>query len=134
MRPIGGFIIRMAVSKETDGGEQAVLAILSLVRRIPFPGKTETGWLETGSNFATRRGQTEHAVLARPFGREFAKTRDTHSIRQTTFDGRLDEVGCKECERDRHVDLAHAAVLSLRDRFNSDCRVRHEFAQPPSSC
>lgn len=56
-----------------------------------------------------RRGQTEHAVLARPFGREFAKTRDTHSIGQATFDGRLDEVGCKKRERDRHVDLAQTA-------------------------
>ena len=53
MRPFGGFIIRMAVSKETVGGEQAVLAILSLIRRIPFPGKTETGWRETGSNVTT---------------------------------------------------------------------------------
>lgn len=53
MRPIGGFIIRTAVSKETFAGEQAVLAILSLVRRIPFPTKTETSWRETGSKLAT---------------------------------------------------------------------------------
>ena len=80
-----------------------------------------------------RRGQTEHAVLARPFDREFAKTRDTHSIGQATFSGRLDEVGSKECKRDRHIDLAHAAVFSLSDRFNGDCRFGHELVQPPSS-
>ena len=77
---IGGFVIRVAVSTETIAGRSAILAALSLGRRIPFPGKTETGQRETGSNVAIRCGQTEHAVLVRPFGREIAKTRDTHSI------------------------------------------------------
>jgi hypothetical protein len=61
------------------------------------------------------RGQAEHAVLARPFGRKFAETRDTHSIGQTPLDGCLDEVGCKEGKRESHVDLAHAAALSTSD-------------------
>ena len=64
-----------------------------------------------------RRGQTEHAVLARPFGREFTKSRDTHSIRQAPLNRRLDEVGCKEGKRDRHVDLAQTAAFSLSDRL-----------------
>jgi len=41
-------------------------------------------------------GQTEHAVLAGPFRREFAKARDTHSIGQTAFNGCLDQVGRKK--------------------------------------
>jgi hypothetical protein len=32
MRPTGGFIVRVAVSKETVAGEQAILATLSLDR------------------------------------------------------------------------------------------------------
>ena len=79
------------------------------------------------------RGQTERAILAGPFGRKFAKTRDTHPIGQASFNGRLDEVGGKEGKRERHVDLAHAAALSLSDRLNIDRRFGHERIQPPSS-
>ena len=82
---------------------------------------------------ATRGGQTEHAVLARPFRRKFAETRDTHSIGQTPFNGRPDEIGCKECKRGRHIDLTHAATLSLSDRFNGDGGFSYELVQPPSS-
>ncbi len=35
---------------------------------------------------------------------------DSHAARQSTFDGGLDEIGRKEGERDRHVDLADAAA------------------------
>ena len=90
--------------------------------------------LETGSKMCRLwRGKSEHAVLARPFRREFAKARDTHSIGQAAFNSRLDQVGCKKGKRDRHVDLAYAAPLSLSDRVNSNHWLGLELIQPPSS-
>src|SRR4029079_8736987 len=80
-----------------------------------------------------KRGQTEHAALARPFGREFAKTRDAHSVGQAAFDGRLDQVGCEKGKRDRHVDVADAAAFSQGDRFNGDRWFGLKLIQPPSS-
>jgi hypothetical protein len=108
MRPIGGFSYLRSSLIETAEGRQAILAGLSLGLGIPFPGKRETGWRETGSTcgdyavWRLRGGQTEHAVLMRPFGRKFAETRDTHSM---GLDGCLDEVGCKEGKRERMLTL-----------------------------
>src|SRR5262245_26147947 len=134
MRPIGGFSYLRSCLIETAEGQ-----VGDFGRAVSGP-RNSVSW-ENRDRLARDRfevwrlggGQTEHAVLARPFGGKFAKTRDTHSIGQTPLDGCLDEVGCKEGERERHVDLAHAAALSLSDRFNSDRRFGHKLVQPPSS-
>ena len=58
------------------------------------------------------RNQTEHLTLARPFDREVAKSGHAHSVGKAPIDGRLDEIGREERERDRHVDLPHGALLT----------------------
>ena len=49
------------------------------------------------------------------------------------FDGGLDEVGCEEGERDRHVDLAHAAALALGDDFDACRGAGDEFIEPAAA-
>jgi hypothetical protein len=44
-----------------------------------------------------------------PDGEAVARSTDT---RRTRCSGRLDQIGCEEGERDRHVDLAEAALLA----------------------
>jgi hypothetical protein len=85
----------MAVSKETVAGKKAVLATLSLASWITFPGKTENLGEKPVRMYRPERGQTEHAVLARPFRRELAKMRDTHSNKKATFNGRLTRSGAR---------------------------------------
>ena len=43
MRPMGSFFIRVAVSAETVGGQEAIFRSRSLGLGIPFLRKTETG-------------------------------------------------------------------------------------------
>ncbi len=50
----------------------------------------------------------EHRVAAR-----------RRASRQAALDGRSDELWRKECERDRHVDLADAALLARRNLLTS---------------
>ena len=63
------------------------------------------------------RRKAEHLVLARPFGGQVGEASNAHAVRESPFDGGLDEIGCEEGERDRHVDLADAAALALGDAF-----------------
>ena len=73
-------------------------------------------------------------MLAGPFGGQFAESGHAHAMWQTSFDGRPDEVGCKESERDCHVDFARAAALAccncLDVRIGS-CNKLVEPAAPP---
>ena len=59
-------------------------------------------------------------MLARPHDRRVEQAGDADPVRQTSFDGGLDEVRCEEGERDRHVDVALAAGLPAGDTV--DCR------------
>jgi hypothetical protein len=43
-------------------------------------------------------------VLARPFGGQFGEASDTHTVRESAVDGRVDEIGREERKRDRHVN------------------------------
>ena len=54
-------------------------------------------------------------------------------MRQPTIDGRLHEVGRQEGERDRHVDLACAAALALRDTFDAGFCILDKLVEPSAA-
>jgi FtsP/CotA-like multicopper oxidase with cupredoxin domain len=54
----------------------------------------------------------------------------SNSARQTTFDNRLDQIGCEEGERDRHVDFADTALLARGDLFDICCSASGDFIEP----
>jgi hypothetical protein len=58
---------------------------------------------------------TEHRVLTRPRGRGVTQSRDADTVPQLPVDCCLDEDWGQKRKRDRHADLPHAAVFSLRD-------------------
>ena len=64
------------------------------------------------------------------FGRRIAETGNSNSARQTTFDSRLDQIGCEEGERDRHVDFADTALLARGDLFGICCSASDDFIEP----
>ena len=46
-------------------------------------------------------------------------------MRKATFDGRFDQIGCEEGQRDRHIDLSDAAVCPPSpsgEKFNAPFR------------
>ena len=77
-----------------------------------------------------RAGKTQHLALTGPFRGQVAESGHAHSVGETPIDGRLDEVGREERERDRHVDLPHAAALTFGDAFGIRSGIGHEFVEP----
>ena len=104
-------------------------------REIPFPGKQRL-WLQRAVRLSRlMRVEAEQLVLPRPFGRQIAKADEAHAVRQPALDRGLDEIGGKEGKRDRHIDLAYAAPLSICDAFGRCRCVGDEFVKPtPSAC
>jgi hypothetical protein len=86
-------------------------------RKIRLPGNRDRREQRPVRHMISLREEAKHLVLARPFGRQIAKTNDAHSVRQPAFNSGLDEVGCEEGEGDHHIDLAYAAAFSRRDCF-----------------
>ena len=59
--------------------------------------------------------KAEHLVLLGPFGWQVGEASNAHAMRQPAIDGRFDQIGRKESQRDGHVDLSGAASFPLRD-------------------
>ena len=55
------------------------------------------------------------------------------TARQTTFDRCPDEIRREERERDRHVDLTHAAFLTCCDLLNVGHRARYDLVKPTTT-
>src|SRR6476659_2433380 len=68
--------------------------------------------------------ESEGFKLSAPLGWRIAKSLDAETAWQATFDRRPDQIWREERERDRHVDLAHAAFLTSRDLLNVGYRAR----------
>src|SRR6516164_4631858 len=77
-----------------------------------------------------RAWKAEYLVLTRPLGRVTAETGNSKSARQATFDGRFDQIGCEEGQRDRHIDLADAAFFARGDLFDISHGARDDFIEP----
>ena len=81
-------------------------------RRIGIGSAEKRAWSSFGNLL---RIQSEGFELSAPFRGSVAEPRDTDAARQTTFDRGFDEVRREERERDRHIDLTHAAFLACGD-------------------
>jgi hypothetical protein len=73
--------------------------------------------------------EPEHLMLARPRDRRVEQAGDADPVRQSTFDGGLDEARCQEGQRDRHVDVALAAGLPCGDAVDC-CGAGPDLGQP----
>jgi hypothetical protein len=51
-------------------------------------------------------------------------------VRQATFDGGLDQVGCEKSQRDRHVDFADAAFFPRGDLLDTGDGPGKDFLEP----
>ena len=80
-----------------------------------------------------QRRKAEHLVLASPFSRQIGEASNSHSMREPARDSCFDEIGREEGKRDRHVHLADAAALTLRNGFRVCCRIRGKLGEPTTS-
>jgi len=71
--------------------------------------------------------KAEHLVLPGPLRRQVGEASNTHAMRQSAVDGRFDQIGRKESERDYHVDLSRAEVFPLGDAVRTCCRISDKF-------
>ena len=78
------------------------------------------------------RGKSEGLVLPRPFDGQITQARDPQAVRQMPVDCGFDEFGRKECQRDRHIDLACAASSAVGDGVGCGGGIFHEFLEPKS--
>ena len=79
------------------------------------------------------RGKTKHLVLPRPFRWQVGEASNAHAMRHPAIDGRFDEIGGEESQRDCHVDLSRAAVLPLGDAVRTRCWISDEFTEPTAA-
>ena len=77
--------------------------------------------------------QSEDFKLLAPLRGRIAKSLDPETAWQATFDRCRDKIWREERERDRHVDLAHAAFLMSRDLLNVGYRARHDLIKPTTA-
>jgi hypothetical protein len=66
-------------------------------------------------------------MLLGPFGWQIGEPSDAHAVGEPAIDGRFDQIGRKEGQRDRHVDLSRAAVFSRRDAVRTRCWISDNF-------
>ena len=86
-----------------------------------------------GSNLELMGGKAKHLVLLGPCGGQVGEAGNAHAMRKSTVNRRFDEIGREERERDRHIDLADAAPLALRNCFGGGYPVSCEFFEPTAS-
>ena len=116
----------------------AIFGASSLHPKIPFPAagiarevraelKPYSGFSaavirDLGPALRLFRIESERLKLPAPFSRRIAEPLDADAAGQAAFHGRFDKIGGQEGERDGHIDLPHAALLTsakLSDRGNS---------------
>ena len=111
----------------------AIFGGLSLATKSRFP-ETETAecrdWVRMRRLL---RRKAEHLVLARPFSRRIGEASNSHSMRELARDSCFDEIGREEGKRDRHIHLADAAALTLRNGFRGCRRIRGKLGEPTTS-
>jgi hypothetical protein len=78
-------------------------------------------------------GETKHLVLLGPCGGQVGEAGNAHATRKSTINRRLDEIGRKEGQRDRHIDLADAAPLAFGNCFGRGRNVSCKFIEPTAS-
>ena len=71
--------------------------------------------------------------MSAPLGWRIAQSLHSDAARQSTFYRCLNEIRSEERERDRHVDLTHAAFLTCCDLRDVGHRARHDLVKPPAA-
>src|SRR6202171_3338020 len=76
---------------------------------------------------------TERLELPAPFGWRIAQPFNSNAAWQTTFDRGPHEVWREEGEREGHVDLTHAALLTCCDLLNVGHGARNDLVKPATT-
>ena len=72
-------------------------------------------------------------MLPRPSRWQVGEASNAHAVGEPAIDGRFDEIGGEESQRDCHVDLSRAAVLPLGDAVGICCWISDEFTEPTAA-
>jgi hypothetical protein len=88
-------------------------------------------WRRFGTRWSeSARRKAEGFELQAPLRWRVAQPFDAESPWQPPFDRSLDETGCEEGKRDRHVDVALAALLTCRDLSHIGDFARYDLVEP----
>ena len=79
------------------------------------------------------RIETERFELPTPFGGSVAQPLDVDASRQAALDRGSDQVGREEGERDRHVDMADAALLAQSNLLSFSDGAGDDLVQPATA-
>ena len=77
--------------------------------------------------------KAKHFVLPGPLGGKVGKSSNSDPMRQSTLNGRLDEIGCKERQRDHHVDLSGAAPFPFCNGLGTRRCISDQFIEPATT-
>jgi hypothetical protein len=111
-----------------------ISAASSLPTKIPFP-RTETTADRDSVRACVRllRRKAEQLVLAGPLRWQIGEASNAHAVGEPAIDGRFDQIGRKESQRDCHVDLSRAAVFPFRDAVRACRWISDEFIKPTAA-
>ena len=79
------------------------------------------------------RIKSERLKLPAPFSRRIPEALDADAARQAAFYCCFDEIRCEEGERDGHVDLPNAALLSGAKLCDRGYSTRDHIIEPPTT-
>jgi Resolvase, N terminal domain len=103
---------------------------LSLAAKSRFPaGETDLNGDLVRLRHLLRR-KAKHLVLPGPLQGKVGKSSDSYSVWQSTLDGGLDEIGCKEGQRDHHVDLSGATPFPFCNGLGTRRCGSDQFIEP----
>src|ERR1700704_804860 len=75
-------------------------------------------------------GKPDDFVLPRPFDGQITQARDPQAVGQMPIDRGFDEIGRKESQRYRHVDLTGAASSAVGDVLGRGRRILDQLLEP----
>jgi hypothetical protein len=101
--------------------------------KIPFPGRRDRSERRLVRPRHLLQWKAKHFVLPGPLQGKVSKSRDACSVWQSTLDGRLDEIGCKEGQRDHHIDLSGAAPFPFCNGLGPRCCISDQFIEPATT-
>jgi len=107
--------------------------------RLSLPAKSRFPAGETDLNGDLVRPRhlllwkAKYFVLPGPLQGKVSKPSHSYSMWQSTLDGRLDEIGCKERQRDHHVDLSGAAPFPFCNGLGTRCCINDQFIEPATT-
>ena len=79
------------------------------------------------------RIESERLKLPAPFGRRIAEPLDADAAGEATFYRCFDKIGGEEGERDGHIDLPNAALLSGTKLCDRGYSTRDHIIEPPTT-